>query len=88
MHDLSTIIPLLKWLGIGAGGTGVVTAVFVFWAYTSITSNKKRSCNNEAEINKHNIYLAEMTAIQKEMNRKLDRLIDIHINGTNKRSGK
>ena len=42
MGDLMTALPLLKWLGVGAGGTGVAFAVFQFWMYTTVTSNKKK----------------------------------------------
>jgi len=86
--DFVSLLPVLKWFGVGAGGTGIVLVGYLVWLHITVVENKKKACNNKSIINEHCIVLTELEINQKNMDKKLEKidanvtkLVDYHLNG-------
>lgn len=86
---------LLKYLGLGGGGAGVILAAIFVWGYLKIKDNTKRvdrvekRCNGQDEmLAGHSITLGRIEGKvehveegQKATSKKIDKLIELHMNG-------
>jgi len=87
---------LLRYIGIGGGGIGGMVGVVLLWTHIRVKNNKEKINNLEKEcngftetMNRHSVTLAKlctgqdnMIKHQDHMTKKIDQLINIHMDGT------
>jgi uncharacterized membrane protein YciS (DUF1049 family) len=83
--DFVASLPLLRALGFGVAGGTVITGIFYFWVFVSIRNHDSKICKNEKSLADHNTTLAVLESGQKEIDKKLTQLINIHLNGGSKK---
>ena len=81
--DMAIVLPILKI--IGANVFNISQVILLFWLFITATDNKKKIGTLDSESQIHSECIVELKTMCDQMNPKLDRLIDIHLNGKGKR---
>lgn len=99
MGDGLILVPALKWLAGGVGSSAVVLASVLVYVFMKLKANGKKiedvskRCNGQdGALIKHGEKLMEIgTCVshlekgQSSLSKKIDRLIEIHLNGGSKK---
>ena len=81
MDSLIDAISVLKMFGIGGAAGGVLFSIYQFWLYTSVRGNRKDiDCIKEENVRQRDC-ITSLSAKSDDMNKKLDKLLELHLNG-------
>ena len=90
MGEVLQAIPLIREIAVGAGSVSVVFAIYHFWIFITVKENKKTALENKQCIKDHQENLISLKSSliplkdgQARVEKKLDKLIDLHLNGKN-----
>ena len=83
--EFAALLPILKMVGVGAGGGSIVFIGYLVWLHITVTGNRKKTNKNEEVIGEHSIVLGQISTQLNNVDENVTKLVDYHMNGRRKK---